>query len=381
MTVYADNAATTKMNTDALEAMVKYLNEQYGNPSSLYSLGQKARETLTESRENIAGLLNCRPSELTFTSGGSEANNQAIATLSNLTEKLGKKHIITSKIEHHSVLKPIQRLENKGFKVTYLTPRENGIIDCNDFENAITKETGFCSIMMANNEIGTIQPINDISRICKQNNILFHSDTIQSVGHLKIDIEKSGMDLITFSAHKFNGPKGIGGLYCKSNIDLFPIIEGGNQERGKRSGTENPAAVMAMSVALGKSLEDRDKKNYLIRDLKNKLLDGLIKIPNSYLNGDLKKRLPGNINISFDNIDIESLLFLLDKKGIYVSSGSACTSMSLQKSHVLLALGLNSDRASNSLRLSINEDNTEEEIDYLIKEITNTVEYLRDSNF
>lgn len=377
MRIYADNAATTKTSEAAVKEMLKYLNEIYANPSSLHTDGQIAAEALQNARQRIADRLNCLPSEIYFTSGGSEADNQAIISAAVNGKRKGKTHIISSAFEHHAVLHTLKKLEKEGFEITLLNVHENGIINPSELEKAITDKTCLVTIMFANNEIGTIQPIEEIGKICKKHNVIFHTDAVQAAGHIKIDVKKLNIDMLSLSAHKFHGPKGAGVLYSRNGIALSNIIEGGAQERGKRAGTENLPAIMGMAIALEQSLDNCEKDNEKMLKLRNKLTDGLLEIPHSILNGDREQRLSSNVNICFEGIEGESLLLLLDEKGVSASSGSACTSGSLDPSHVLLAIGRPHEIAHGSLRLSLCESNTEEEIEYIIKSVKEVVEYLR----
>ncbi|PWL88476.1 MAG: cysteine desulfurase NifS [Escherichia coli] len=377
MRIYADNAATTKTSEAAIKEMLKYLNEIYANPSSLHTDGQIAAEALQNARQRIADRLNCLPSEIYFTSGGSEADNQAIVSAAVNGKRKGKTHIISSAFEHHAVLHTLKKLEKEGFEITLLNVHENGIINPSELEKAITDKTCLVTIMFANNEIGTIQPIEEIGKICKKHNVIFHTDAVQTAGHIKIDVKKLNIDMLSLSAHKFHGPKGAGVLYSRNGIALSNIIEGGAQERGRRAGTENLPAIMGMAIALEQSLDNCEKDNEKILKLRNRLTDGLLEIPHSILNGDREQRLSSNVNICFEGIEGESLLLLLDEKGVSASSGSACTSGSLDPSHVLLAIGRPHEIAHGSLRLSLCESNTEEEIEYIIKSVKEVVEYLR----
>ena len=377
MRIYADNAATTKTSEAAIQEMLKYLNEIYANPSSLHTDGQIAAEALQNARQRIADRLNCLPSEIYFTSGGSEADNQAIVSAAVNGKRKGKTHIISSAFEHHAVLHTLKKLEKEGFEITLLNVHENGIINPSELEKAITDKTCLVTIMFANNEIGTIQPIEEIGKICKKHNVIFHTDAVQTAGHIKIDVKKLNIDMLSLSAHKFHGPKGAGVLYSRNGIALSNIIEGGAQERGRRAGTENLPAIMGMAIALEQSLDNCEKDNEKILKLRNRLTDGLLEIPHSILNGDREQRLSSNVNICFEGIEGESLLLLLDEKGVSASSGSACTSGSLDPSHVLLAIGRPHEIAHGSLRLSLCESNTEEEIEYIIKSVKEVVEYLR----
>lgn len=377
MQIYADNAATTKMSRKAIEAMLPYMDVCYGNPSSLHSAGQKANEALTEARERIAGLINCEPREILFTSGGSEADNQAIISAVYRGAAQGKKHIISTAFEHHAVLHTLKKLEKEGFEVTLLDVHENGIVTPTQVEEAIRPDTCLVTVMYANNEIGTIQPIKEIGRICREHGIIFHTDAVQAAGHLPIDVKEQNIDMLSMAAHKFHGPKGIGVLYSKKNIPLINIIEGGAQERGRRGGTENIPAIMGMAAALEEACAAIDKNTARIEKLRDKLIEGLSEIPHAVLNGDRKNRLCGNVNFCFEGIEGESLLLLLDDRGICASSGSACTSGSLDPSHVLLAIGRPHEIAHGSLRLSLAEDNTEDEVVYMISAVKEVVAYLR----
>ena len=377
MRIYLDNAATTKMSELAIKAMIPYMNEIYGNPSSLHSVGQEANEALQNARERIAKLLGCEPKEITFTSGGSEADNQAIISAAELGERKGKKHIVSTAFEHHAVLHTLEKLEKQGFEVTILDVHENGLISAEQVRNAIRDDTCLVTVMYANNEIGTIQPIAEIGAVCREKGVLFHTDAVQAAGHLKINVKEQNIDMLSLSAHKFHGPKGIGVLYARKGILLTNLIEGGAQERGKRAGTENIPAIMGMVAALEEACAKIEENTAKLTALRDKLIAGLSEIPHSILNGDAKQRLPGNVNFCFEGIEGESLLLLLDDKGVCASSGSACTSGSLDPSHVLLAIGRVHDIAHGSLRLSLSEENTEQEIDYTIKAVKEVVEYLR----
>lgn len=375
--IYLDNAATTKTSRRAIEAMLPYFDGVYGNPSSLHSAGQAAAEALQSARERIAACLGCTAREITFTSGGSEADNQALLTAARIGARQGKKRIISTKIEHHAVLHTLKKLEKEGFSVTLLDVDGNGLLTPKQVEDALSADTCLVTVMYANNEIGTIEPIREIGEICRRRGVLFHTDAVQAVGHLPIDVAAQNIDLLSLSAHKFHGPKGVGVLYARKGIPLANVIEGGAQERGKRAGTENLPAVMGMAAALEEacaSLEGNAKKLTALRD---RLIAGLSEIPHSVLNGDREKRLPGNVNFCFEGIEGESLLLLLDDKGIAASSGSACTSGSLDPSHVLLAIGRVHDIAHGSLRLTLSEETTEEEIDYTIGAVKEVVAYLR----
>lgn len=376
-TIYVDNAATTAMSDCAVNAMKPYFKEVYGNPSSLHTVGQIAKEALDGAREKIAKCLNCEPREIYFTSGGSESDNQAICSAALNGAKKGKKHIVSTAFEHHAVLHTLKKLEKEGFEVTYLDVHSNGLVSAAEVEAAIRHDTALVTVMYANNEVGTIQPIKEIGEVCRKAGVVFHTDAVQAVGHIPVDVKADNIDMLSLSAHKFHGAKGAGALYVKRGIPLQTFVEGGAQERGKRAGTENLAAIASMAAALEEACANMEKncdKELILRD---KLIDGLLKIPHSKLNGDRKSRLPANVNICFEGIEGESLLLLLDAKGICASSGSACTSGSLDPSHVLLALGLPHEVAHGSLRLSLCESNTEEEIDIILEEVPKAVEYLR----
>ncbi len=375
--IYADNAATTKMSDAAIEAMLTVMKEQYGNPSSLYSVGQNAKEILEKAREEIASVINASPSEIIFTSGGSEADNQAIRSAAETGRKNGKMHIISTAFEHHAVLHTLKRLESEGFEVTLLDVHEDGIVRVEELEKAIREDTCLVTVMFANNEIGTIQPIREIGEVCRAKGVLFHTDAVQAVGHVPIDVKELNVDMLSSSAHKFHGPKGIGFLYAKKGVRITNLIEGGAQEGGKRAGTENVAAVAGMAAALKETASHMAENAAHMTEMRDRLIDGLIKIPHSALNGDRARRLPGNTNFCFEGIEGESLLLLLDDRGICASSGSACTSGSLDPSHVLLAIGRVHDVAHGSLRLTVGEDITAEQVDYMIRNVTEVVEYLR----
>lgn len=376
--IYADNAATTAMSDKAIGAMLPYLKEVYGNPSSLYSAGQVAKEALEEARAKIAKYLNAEPREIYFTSGGSEADNQALRSLALNGERKGKKHIISTAFEHHAVLHVLKKLEKEGFEVTYLDVHENGLVTAEQVEKAIRPDTAFVTVMYANNEVGTIQPVREIGEVCKRFNVPFHTDAVQAVGHIPVDVKADNIDLLSLSAHKFHGPKGVGSLYCRRGIPLVTLIEGGAQESGRRAGTENVGGIVSMSVALGEACENMSANTEKLIKLRDKLIDGLMKIPHSKLNGDRNARLPSNVNISFEGVEGESLILDLNQRGICVSSGSACTTASLEPSHVLLALGLPHEVAHGSLRLSLSEYNTEEEIDYILGEVPKVIEIWRE---
>lgn len=377
MKIYADNAATTKMSRTAIDTMVKYMEDTYGNPSSLYMIGQEAKEALEEARETVAKVINAEPREILFTSGGSEADNQAIVSAAAIGAKKGKKHIISSAFEHHAVLHTLAKLEKEGYEVTLLDVHEDGLVRPEEVEAAIKDDTCLVTIMMANNEIGTIQPIREIGAICRKHGVLFHTDAVQAVGHIPIDVKADNIDMLSASAHKFHGPKGTGFLYTKKGIVLTNVIEGGAQERGKRAGTENVPGIMAMAAALKEAADKMEQTSPYIKGMRDRLIAGLKAIPHSAINGDEEHRLPSNANFCFEGIEGESLLLLLDQKGISASSGSACTSGSLDPSHVLLAIGRVHDVAHGSLRLSLGEDITEEQVDYIIRSVGEVVEYLR----
>ena len=378
MYIYADNAATTKINPEALQAMTACASEVYGNPSSLHTAGQKAAEVLQKAREEIAECLGADFREIYFTSGGTEADNQAILSAARFGERKGKKHIISSSIEHHAVLHTLQKLEKEGFAITLLDVGSEGIVDPKELESAIREDTALVTIMYANNEIGTLQPVEELVQVCHRHGVLFHTDAVQAVGHVPIHVHDQQMDMLSLSAHKFHGPRGIGVLYVKKGAPIFNLMEGGAQERNRRPGTENLPAIVGMSRALKDKLNTMEEEENKVRKLRDRLIEGLEQIPHARLNGDKEKRLPGNINFCFEGIEGESLLLLLDSKGIAASSGSACTSGSLDPSHVLLALGLPHEVAHGSLRLTLCGENTEEEIEYMIKASPEVVDYLRD---
>lgn len=378
MYIYADNAATTKINPVAMDVMNKCMTEVYGNPSSLHSAGQKAAEVMQKAREDIAQVLGADFREIYFTSGGTEADNQAIYSAAAFGEKKGKKHIISSAIEHHAVLHTLQRLEKEGFEITLLDVGEDGVVRPEDVRQAIREDTALVTIMYANNEIGTLQPISEIAAICREKKVIFHTDAVQAVGHVPINVREQNIDMLSLSAHKFHGPRGIGVLYVRKGVPLFNLIEGGAQERGRRPGTENLPAIAGMAAALKEAVSHMAAAEEKVSSLRDILIEGLSKIPHARLNGDAKRRLPGNVNFCFEGIEGESLLLLLDNKGVAASSGSACTSGSLDPSHVLLALGLLHEVAHGSLRLSLSEENTKEEMYYIIDAVREVVEYLRD---
>ncbi len=375
--IYADNAATTKMCPAAIQAMTQCMAENYGNPSSLYSLGQRAREALDDARERIAACLGCTPREIIFTSGGSEADNQAILSAARIGEQKGKKHIVSTAFEHHAVLHTLEYLRNQGFEITLLDVHSDGLVTAGQVAETIREDTCLVTIMFANNEIGTIQPIGEIGALCRERGVLFHTDAVQAVGHIPVQVAQQKIDMLSLSAHKFHGPKGIGALYVRRGINVSSLIHGGAQERGKRAGTENLPAIVGMAAALEQAMDHMKANGDKLIPLRDKLIAGLSKIPYSELNGDAVSRLPGNVNFSFEGIEGEALLLLLDDKGICASSGSACTSGSLDPSHVLLAIGRPHEVAHGSLRLSIGEETTEEEIEYMVQSVSEVVQYLR----
>lgn len=377
MNIYADNAATTKISETALAAMTECLKNDFGNPSSLYSIGQRAKEKLEEARAEIARIINAEPREIIFTSGGSEADNQAILSAAINGKKKGKTRIISSAFEHHAVLHTLEKLRKLGFEITLLPVHENGVVRVEELEKELDDNVCLVTIMTANNEIGTIQPIRELGALCRERGVVFHTDAVQAVGHLPIDVREQNIDMLSSSAHKFHGPKGVGFLYVRKGIVLSNLIEGGAQERGKRAGTENLAGIVAMVAALKESVANMDKNNAHMTKIRDRLIKGLSEIPHSALNGDAEKRLAGNVNFSFEGIEGESILILLDQKGISASSGSACTSGALDPSHVLLSIGRIHDVAHGSLRLSIGEDITEDEADYIISSVKEVVEWLR----
>ena len=377
MFVYADNAATTSVSKAALDAMIPYLTENYGNPSSLYAFGQKAAEALQQARETVAACINAEPREITFTSGGSEADNQAIVSAARLGARKGKKHLISTQFEHHAVLHTLSKLEKEGFEVTLLDPHSDGVIRVEDVEAAIRPDTALVTIMFANNEIGTVQPIAEIGALCRARGIPFHTDAVQAAGHMPIDVKAMNIDMLSMSGHKFHAPKGVGVLYARRGMVLSNIIEGGAQERGKRAGTENVAGIVAMAAALKESCDHMEENTAKIIPMRDKLFAELSKIPHSKINGSLEHHVPGTVNMCFEGIEGESLLLKLDDAGICASSGSACTSGSLDPSHVLLSIGLPHEVAHGSLRLSIGEYNTMEQIDHIIETVPKVVAYLR----
>lgn len=375
--IYADNAATTKLSKTALEAMMPYLTEEYGNPSSLHTVGQLAAEALFNARKTVADCLGCDPKEVIFTGGGSEADNQALLTASEIGARKGKKHIISDAIEHHAILHTLKRLEKQGFEITLLPVDGEGRVDPEAVRNAIRPDTALVTIMMANNEIGTIEPVKEIAEICHEKGVLFHTDAVQAVGHIPVNVKEIGCDMLSLAGHKFHGPKGVGALYARKGLLVSSLIEGGAQERGKRAGTENIAGIAGMAAALKEATGKLSENMAKLTKLRDRLIEGLSVIPHSILNGSRTERLPGNVNMCFEGIEGESLLLLLDQKGVCASSGSACTSGSLDPSHVLLAIGRIHDVAHGSLRLSLSEYNTEEEIEEIIKAVPEVVAYLR----
>ena len=377
-TIYVDNAATTKTSRTAIDAMLPYFDKIYGNPSSLHSVGQAAADALRKAREEAAEVLGCEPSEITFTSGGSEADNQALVSAAAIGARKGKKHIISTAFEHHAVLHTLKKLEKEGFEVTLLDVHENGMVSARQVADAIREDTCLVTVMYANNEIGSIQPIAEIGTVCREKGVIFHTDAVQAVGHIHINVKEENIDMLSLSAHKFHGPKGVGLLYARRGIRLTNIIEGGAQERGKRAGTENIPGIVGMVAAFKEANANIDANAAKVSALRDRLIEGLEKIPHSALNGDRTRRLPGNVSFCFEGIEGESLLLLLDAKGICASSGSACTSGSLDPSHVLLAIGRPHEVAHGSLRLTLSEENTQEEVDYIIEETTKVVKYLRE---
>lgn len=375
--IYADHAATTKISETAKLAMLSAMEENWYNPSSLYTPGQQASGTLMDARVRIARCLGCLPKEIYFTSGGSEADNQAILSAAAIGKRQGKMHIISTAFEHHAVLHTLKKLEKEGFEITLLDVGEKGIVSPAQVEKAIRPDTAFVTVMYANNEIGTIQPIREIGAVCRQNGVLFHTDAVQAAGHLPINVEEDQVDMLSLSAHKFNGPKGIGVLYAKTGVFLTNLIEGGGQERGKRAGTENLPAIVGMAAALEEACSLQKERLVYVTQLRNQLIAGLKNIPDAILNGDEKSRLPGNVNFCFKGTEAEGLLLLLDNKGICASSGSACTSGFLDPSHVLLAIGRDPETARGSLRLTLDYENTKEEVELIIQAVAETVKILR----
>lgn len=375
--IYADNAATTKMSKTAITAMLPYMEEQYGNPSSLYAFGQRAKEAINDARTRIAACIGAEPKEIYFTSGGSEADNQAIFSAARIGERKGKKHIISTAFEHHAVLHTLDKLKERGFEITLLDVHDNGLVSAQQVAEAIRPDTCLVTIMYANNEIGTIQPIAEIGAVCREKGVLFHTDAVQAVGHLAIDVKAQQIDMLSLSAHKFHGPKGVGVLYAKRGIVLDNVINGGAQERGKRAGTENVPAIMGMAAALEEACSQREERSVQLQARRDRLIAGLRTIPYAALNGDAQKRLPGNVHFCFEGIEGESLLLMLDDKGICASSGSACTSGSLDPSHVLLAIGRPHEVAHGSLRLSLGDDTSDEDVETMIESVRDVVTHLR----
>lgn len=376
--VYADNAATTRLLPQVLDKMMPYLTTEYGNPSSLYTFGQNARQAVTAARETVASCLNCRPDEVFFTSGGSESDNWAIKMTAEAEAKKGKKHLITTAFEHHAILHTMNYLKAHGFEITLLPVHENGVVRVEDVREALRPDTALVSIMFANNEIGTIQPIAEIGALCHENGVLFHTDAVQAVGHIPVDFKAMNIDMLSLSGHKFHGPKGVGVLLVRKGLRLSNLIEGGAQEKGRRAGTENTAGIVGLAEALKIACASIEENTPRLTAMRDRLIKGLLQITHSRLNGDPVKRLPGNVNISFEGIEGESLLLMLDFKGVCASSGSACTSGSLDPSHVLLAIGLPHAVAHGSLRLTLSEETTEEDVDYLLEVIPPIVSRLRD---
>lgn len=375
--VYADNSATTSVSQEVLEAMIPFFMDKYGNPSSIYRIGREAKKALEDARAKIALCIGAKPEEILFTSGGSEADNWAIKEIALAGLKRGKNHIITSNIEHHAVLHSVETLSKRGFEITYIKVDDNGLVNPDDVEKAVTNKTALVTIMYANNEIGTIQPIKKIGEVCKKHKILFHTDAVQAIGNLEIDVNDQNIDMLSLSAHKFHGPKGVGALYLRKGVRIDNLIDGGAQERGKRAGTENVSSIVGMSVAIENACRDIPGRTRKISKMRDKIISGLLKIERSRLNGDRIKRLPGNINMCFEGVEGESLILKLDIEGICASSGSACTSGSLDPSHVLLAIGLPHEIAHGSLRLSLSEYNTDEDVDYILEKVPKIVKYLR----
>ena len=377
MFVYADNAATTCISQTALDAMMPYLPQQYGNPSSLYAFGQAAKEAIEDARKTVAACINAQPREIYFTSGGSEADNQAILSAAKIGARKGKRHLISTAFEHHAVLHTLKKLEKEGFDVTLLPVHEDGVVRMADVEAAIRDDTALVTVMFANNEIGTVQPVTEIGAFCRERNIPFHTDAVQAAGHMPIDVEAMNIDMLSLSGHKFHAPKGVGVLYVKKNFPLMNLIEGGGQERGKRAGTENVAGIVALAAALKESCDTMEENTATILPMRDKLISELGKIPHSIINGSMENHVPGTVNICFEGLEGDGLLLLLDQNGICASSGSACNAGSIDPSHVLLAIGVPYELAHGSLRLSIGEYNTMEEIDHIIRVVPQVVETLR----
>lgn len=375
--IYVDNAATTKMSEAAIQTFTDLIRDTYGNPSSLYEFGQQAKDVLEQARRDVAEAIGAQPNEIIFTSGGSEADNQAIMSAAKIGEIRGKKHIVSTAFEHHAVLHTLNKLKKQGFEITLLDVHENGIVNAAEVEAAIREDTCLVTIMYANNEIGTIQPIKEIGEVCRKHNVTFHTDAVQAVGHIKVNVVEDNIDMLSASGHKFHGPKGVGFLYVKKGVGIFSLIEGGAQEKGKRAGTENVPGIASMAAALKESVANLDAYKAKLTPVRDRIIKGLSEIPHSALNGDANNRVPSNVNYCFEGIEGESLLLLLDDKGIAASSGSACTSGSLDPSHVLLAIGRVHDVAHGSLRISLGEDITDEDVEYIIKSVKEVVEYLR----
>ena len=375
--IYVDNAATTKMSEAAIQTFTDLIRDTYGNPSSLYEFGQQAKDVLEQARRDVAEAIGAQPNEIIFTSGGSEADNQAIMSAAKIGEIRGKKHIVSTAFEHHAVLHTLNKLKKQGFEITLLDVHENGIVNAAEVEAAIREDTCLVTIMYANNEIGTIQPVKEIGEVCRKHNVTFHTDAVQAVGHIKVNVVEDNIDMLSASGHKFHGPKGVGFLYVKKGVGIFNLIEGGAQEKGKRAGTENVPGIASMAVALKESVANLDAYKAKLTPVRDRIIKGLSEIPHSALNGDANNRVPSNVNYCFEGIEGESLLLLLDDKGIAASSGSACTSGSLDPSHVLLAIGRVHDVAHGSLRISLGEDITDEDVEYIIKSVKEVVEYLR----
>ena len=375
--IYVDNAATTKMSEAAIQTFTDLIRDTYGNPSSLYEFGQQAKDVLEQARRDVAEAIGAQPNEIIFTSGGSEADNQAIMSAAKIGEIRGKKHIVSTAFEHHAVLHTLNKLKKQGFEITLLDVHENGIVNAAEVEAAIREDTCLVTIMYANNEIGTIQPVKEIGEVCRKHNVTFHTDSVQAVGHIKVNVVEDNIDMLSASGHKFHGPKGVGFLYVKKGVGIFSLIEGGAQEKGKRAGTENVPGIASMAAALKESVANLDAYKAKLTPVRDRIIKGLSEIPHSALNGDANNRVPSNVNYCFEGIEGESLLLLLDDKGIAASSGSACTSGSLDPSHVLLAIGRVHDVAHGSLRISLGEDITDEDVEYIIKSVKEVVEYLR----
>ncbi len=377
MYVYADNAATTQVHPAAIQAMMSCMQDVYGNPSSLHTVGQKAKEALEGARQTVADCLGALPQEIYFTGGGSEADNQAFLTAAALGAKKGKKHMITTAFEHHAVLHTLKKLEKQGYEVTYLDVHTDGVVKAEEVAAALRPDTCLVTVMLVNNEIGTIQPVAEIAKLCREKDVLCHTDAVQAVGHIPVNVQELGVDMLSLSGHKFHAPKGVGALYCRKGVRLENLIEGGAQERGKRAGTENVPGIVAMAAALKEAVDHMEENRVRISALRDRLIEGLSKIPHSILNGSRTQRCPGTVNFCFEGIEGESLLLWLDAKGVAASSGSACTSGSLDPSHVLLALGLPHEIAHGSLRLSLGDDTTEADVDHILKVVPEVVEYLR----